>query len=86
MPGITAEQVSSSRAPPLYVQSDRIGLLRKMMHAHSRSNSMGRTPLRAERIMRLRNFRTEAAMNPIPVGVDIGKIVFQIHYIAPNSG
>lgn len=36
--------------------------------------------------MRLRNFRTEAAMNPIPVGVDIGKIVFQINYIAPNSG
>ncbi|MBR8330033.1 hypothetical protein KDW69_00025 [Burkholderia ambifaria] len=25
-------------------------------------------------------------MNPIPVGVDIGKNVFQIHYIAPNGG
>ncbi|MBU9426429.1 IS110 family transposase [Burkholderia gladioli] len=25
-------------------------------------------------------------MNPIPVGVDIGKNVFQIHYIAPGSG
>ncbi|MCA7883261.1 IS110 family transposase [Burkholderia contaminans] len=25
-------------------------------------------------------------MNPIPVGVDIGKNVFQIHYIAPHSG
>ncbi|AKM41689.1 transposase [Burkholderia contaminans] len=25
-------------------------------------------------------------MNPIPVGVDIGKNVFQIHYIAPASG
>lgn len=25
-------------------------------------------------------------MNPIPVGVDIGKNVFQIHYIALNGG
>ncbi|WP_186027453.1 IS110 family transposase [Burkholderia gladioli] len=25
-------------------------------------------------------------MNPVPVGVDIGKNVFQIHYIAPGSG
>lgn len=38
MSGIAAETVLCSRASPLYVQADRIGFLREMVHAFRRRN------------------------------------------------